>query len=210
MNTRWITLTMAALSIGAVVYASPRMIQQHHGGGQHGAAQQHHEHMMKVAEQLNLAEAQKQQIHEILGGFHQNMKSLHEDKNADKVQMAERMRNLTHQVGGQILQTLNRDQVKKLEGMGGIGIFIGQAMDPVAMLAKLGLNDRQMSEAKRIVGETHSKMLQLHQSDLNETRKQAAAKELHESTIRRIESLLNAEQRTKLKQLLEAHHGKGG
>lgn len=105
----------AVLVGGSLVYAQMGAEQ---GGGQMGhgpmSADQRLQHMTK---QLNLSDAQQQQIKPILENENKQMQGLHEDSSLSQQDRMAKMMQIRQETSSQIKPILNADQQEKYEQM---------------------------------------------------------------------------------------------
>jgi hypothetical protein len=175
--------------------------------------EQHHQHMIKMAEHLKLTKEQMEQIHEVLNPYFTELHALHGNKQITKEQAAARQKGLQEHASQSLKQILTADQLKMLEPHGGVAAILNghQMMDPMHLLSKLGLNEKQTVEAKKIVSGTHEKMMAIHQDkNLSKADAELKMKQLHDATIKRLEGILTPDQQRKFKELVDAHRGTKG
>jgi Spy/CpxP family protein refolding chaperone len=108
----------AVLACSTAVYAQMGPDQ---GGGQWGHGQGQpmtaDQRLQRMTKQLNLSDAQQQQIKPILENEAKQMQALHEDSSLSQQDRMSKMQQIRHGTSSQIKPILNADQQQKYEEM---------------------------------------------------------------------------------------------
>jgi hypothetical protein len=203
MNITWLKTVSAVVALNAAI-AVPILAQ--HAGSQHQhQAQSGHGDMAMLAQHLGATPEQMKQIQAIRHQFFVAMMS--QDAKTD---MAAKHKELAGKAILALKDVLTNDQVKMLEGHGGVGMLLDAHMgDPTEMLAALGLNPAQSNKAKQVVADTMKAMETIHRDDsLPSDQKKAKMQQLHNAAMKRFESILTADQMRRLRSMHEAKSGK--
>ena len=107
---------LAVLVGGTAVYAQ---MGQQQGGGQwgHGQPMTADQRLQRMSQQLNLSDAQQQQIKPILENESKQMDSLREDTSLSQQDRWSKMTQIRQETSSQIKPILNSDQQQKYEEM---------------------------------------------------------------------------------------------
>jgi len=112
------TMVFAMLVGGSAVYAQSG---QEQGGGQWGRGQGQpmtvDQRLQNMTNQLNLSEAQQQQIKPILENESKQMQTLREDSSLSQQDRRSKMMQIRQETAGQIKPILNADQQKQYDEM---------------------------------------------------------------------------------------------
>jgi hypothetical protein len=151
----------------------------------------------KVGVKLNLNEEQKRKIKEICEKYQPRFMELAKQQEAAT---AQKFHELGEEVCAEIRPILNEKQRLMLPGI--LREEFHMWHDPFAQSEqlkvigdKLGLNDKQREDARRIMAEYQPKMETLHNN----------LKQLCQDEARAIESILTEQQRTKFREIVKVH-----
>lgn len=110
-------IVTALLLAGSAVYAQTSGSEQ--GGGQwgHGQRMTADQRLQHMTQQLNLTDAQQQQIKPILENQDKQMQALHEDSSLSQQDRMTKMQQIRQDSSTQIKAVLNPDQQQKYQQM---------------------------------------------------------------------------------------------
>ncbi|MGB8768246.1 MAG: hypothetical protein WCC92_01420 [Candidatus Korobacteraceae bacterium] len=116
MKLMYAALMFAVLAGSSAVYAQ---MGQEQGGGQwgHGQPMTADQRLQHMTKQLNLSDAQQQQIKPILENEEKQMQALHQDSSLSQQESRSKMMQIRQSSSEQIKPILNADQQQKYEQM---------------------------------------------------------------------------------------------
>lgn len=205
MKNRVISLTIAAL-LALSIAAFARQAQNPKAAGERQAG------IQRVAQKLNLSDAQAQQIRTIVQRFRQDAKAQMQSNQSKEDKLAG-LKMLRETASADILALLTPEQRQQAEQMDLTQRLLhpraraGFAMRHV--FAQLNLTDAQKASVKSIMEQarTQGKVIK-DDNSLDQAAKKARFQELRQQTKEQILGVLTAEQQQKLKDMMEKRHRK--
>ncbi len=167
------------------------------GGGGPGALR---ERMQDTARDLNLTDAQKQQLQTIIRGEMEKMRDLRQDNSLSPQEKREKLQAAHEEIMAEVKNVLTPEQFEKWKSRH--GQMAGGAGGPLARLQgaiqDLNLTDAQKEQLKPLYQEQMEKLRELHQdTSLSMAEKLEKLKAIHEEIAPKLKKVLDAEQYAK-------------